>query len=124
MGIIENEYKEDGELVMTEEEYMDLATQIIEASIYHDLGSGSNVDYIVINKNGHRIQRSYKSDNHKLFNHPDGYNFPKGTTEVLKTQKYHWILKRGRHPWSYNLIKVLKFNNFQAFYSSFQLFHI
>ena len=99
MGIIENEYREeDGELVMTEEECIDLATRAIEAGIYNDLGSGSNVDYVVINKDGHRIQRSYKSDNHKLFNHPIGYNFPKGTTEVLETQKIPLDIEEGQAP--------------------------
>mmetsp|Transcript_7218 Transcript_7218/g.8163 ORF Transcript_7218/g.8163 Transcript_7218/m.8163 type:complete len:276 (+) Transcript_7218:24-851(+) len=99
MGIIENEYREvDGELVMDEEEAIDLATRAIEAGIYHDLGSGSNVDYVVIKKDGHRIQRSHKSDNKKLFNHPIGYNFPKGTTTVLSTEIIPLDIQEGQAP--------------------------
>ncbi len=99
MGIIENDYKEkDGELCMTEEEAIDLATRAIEAGIYHDLGSGSNVDYVVINKEGHRIKRSHKSDNKKLFDHPVGYHFEKGTTEVLETQVIPLDIQEGQAP--------------------------
>jgi 20S proteasome subunit beta 2 len=99
MSILENEYREEnGELVMTEEEAIDLCSRAIEAGIYHDLGSGSNVDYVVINKDGYRMQRSHKSDNKKLFNHPQGYNFPLGTTEVLDVTKIPLDIQDGQAP--------------------------
>ena len=41
MTIIESKYKDD----MTREEAVALVIEAISAGIYHDLGSGSNVDY-------------------------------------------------------------------------------
>jgi len=46
MGVIESSYKDD----MTEEEAKAMCIKAIEAGIYHDLGSGSNVDVCVIKK--------------------------------------------------------------------------
>jgi 20S proteasome subunit beta 2 len=99
MGILETEYREEnGELVMTEEEAIDLCSRAIEAGIYHDLGSGSNVDYVVINKDGHRLVRSHKSDNKKLYDLPGGYNFPIGTTKVLDMDKIPLDIQEGQAP--------------------------
>lgn len=41
MTIIESGFKDD----MTREEAIELVTKAISAGIYHDLGSGSHVDY-------------------------------------------------------------------------------
>lgn len=46
MTIFENKFKDD----MTREEAIALVTEAITAGIYHDLGSGSHVDYCVITK--------------------------------------------------------------------------
>ena len=46
MGILETQYR-DG---MTEEEAKNMVIAAIEAGIYHDLGSGSNVDVCIIKK--------------------------------------------------------------------------
>jgi 20S proteasome subunit beta 2 len=46
MGVIESTYKDE----MTEEEAKAMCIKAIEAGIYHDLGSGSNVDICVIKK--------------------------------------------------------------------------
>lgn len=35
---------------MTRDEAINLVTEAISAGIYHDLGSGSNVDYCVLTK--------------------------------------------------------------------------
>lgn len=45
----------------------------IEAGIYHDLGSGSNVDVMVIMKGKTEYLRNYKSDNKKLYAKPGGF---------------------------------------------------
>jgi 20S proteasome subunit beta 2 len=99
MAVLENDYREEnGELVMEEQETIDLWTRAIEAGIYHDLGSGSNVDYVVITKDGYKYKRSHKSDNHKMFTHPTGYNFPTGTTEVLDVTKIPLDIQDGQAP--------------------------
>ena len=72
----------------------------IEAGIYHDLGSGSNVDYLVITKGNVRVQRSYKSDNKKPanFTDPARFAFPPGTTEVLDTKRIPLDVSEGPQP--------------------------
>ena len=46
MTIFENGYKDD----MTREEAVQLCIDAISAGIYHDMRSGSNVDYVVLTK--------------------------------------------------------------------------
>lgn len=94
MGVFETEYKDD----MTEEEAIDLCVRGIEAGVYNDLGSGSNVDYVVINKEGAKMTRGFKADNKKLFDNPNGYNFPIGTTDVLDTEKIPLVIEEGQAP--------------------------
>jgi 20S proteasome subunit beta 2 len=77
MSIMETEYKDD----MTREEATALVVKCIEAGIYHDLGSGSNVDVCIITKeHGAQVTRSVKHDNFKIYSKPGGYVFPVGTT--------------------------------------------
>ena len=59
MGVFESRYKDN----MTKEEALETCVAAIEAGIYHDLGSGSNVDLCFITKDGHEILRNYKHDN-------------------------------------------------------------
>jgi len=73
MGIMETEYKQD----MTQEEATALVVKAIEAGIYHDLGSGSNLDVCIIKKGKVEFFRNLKHDNFKMFSKPDGYDFRK-----------------------------------------------
>ena len=52
--IIESKYKDN----MTKQEAIDLVIEAISAGIYHDLGSGSHVDYCIINKEGADMHRN------------------------------------------------------------------
>jgi 20S proteasome subunit beta 2 len=54
----------------------------IEAGIYHDLGSGSNVDLCVITKGKTQFFRNYVSKNKKMFSMEKAYIFPQGTTSI------------------------------------------
>jgi 20S proteasome subunit beta 2 len=83
MAIIETGFKED----MSEDEAKALVTKAIEAGIYHDLGSGSNVDVSIIKKGKTTVTRSVKSDNHKVFSKPGGYQFPKDRVKVIDEYK-------------------------------------
>lgn len=71
MAILETYYK-DG---MTKEEAIKLVVAAIEAGIYHDLGSGSNVDVCIITRGRYEMLRNYKHDNHKQYSKPGGYKF-------------------------------------------------
>jgi len=54
MAVFESEYKED----MSKEEAMDLVQKGILSGITNDMGSGSNVDLVVITKDGAEVIRS------------------------------------------------------------------
>lgn len=71
MSILENNYKEN----LTQDEAFKLVVAAIEAGIYHDLGSGGNVDVCIIKKGKVEMFRNFKHDNFKMFSKPDGYKF-------------------------------------------------
>jgi 20S proteasome subunit beta 2 len=54
MTIIESKFKDN----LTKQEAIDLVTEAITAGIYHDLGSGSHVDYCVISKDKADMHRN------------------------------------------------------------------
>ena len=83
MGVIESTFKEK----MTEEEAKAMLIKAIEAGIYHDLGSGSNVDVCVIKKDKVTMHRNIKSDNFKVFSKPGGFKFDKNRVVVLEEYK-------------------------------------
>ena len=83
MGVLDAAFKED----LTEEEAKNLCIKAIEAGVYHDLGSGSNVDLVVLKKGKVQYLRNIKSDNSKVYSKPGGYKFPKDRVNVLETYK-------------------------------------
>ena len=91
MGIFETQYK-DG---MTEDEAKNMCIAAIEAGVYHDLGSGSNVDICVIKQGKVTMYRNIKSDNKKVFSKPGGYNFPKDRVQILEEYKAKLIEEPG-----------------------------
>ena len=94
MGIMETEFKDK----MTEEEAKTLCIKAIEAGIYHDLGSGSNVDICVIKKGKVDMHRNIKSDNYKMFSKPGGYTFSKDKVKVLEEYKHKIVVEDGAMP--------------------------
>ena len=93
-AIMEAQYKED----MTEEEAKQVCMNAIEAGIYNDEGSGSNVDICVIKKNKATVYRNIKSDNHKVYSKPGGYKFAADRVEVLKEYKHKIEVSDGGQP--------------------------
>jgi 20S proteasome subunit beta 2 len=86
MGILDSKYKEN----MDEESAIKLVAEAIEAGIFFDLGSGSNVDVCVIKKGSSTKIGDYKRylvDTEKAT--PQN-TFPKGTTEVLSRVEKKW----------------------------------
>ncbi|KAG2374608.1 hypothetical protein C9374_010667 [Naegleria lovaniensis] len=78
MSVFESEYKDD----MTEEEAKAIVHKAISAGIYNDLGSGSNVDLCVINKDGvANYIRGYDVPSGRKYRRE--YVIPRGTTAVL-----------------------------------------
>jgi 20S proteasome subunit beta 2 len=98
MAIMETNYREG----LTREEAIKLVVTAIEAGIYHDLGSGSNVDVCLITKGKVEFLRNYKHDNFKMFNKPDGYSFRKDKLVVLEEFKHKLIVESGEMPMEIN----------------------
>ena len=86
MGILETRYKDN----MNEQEAVELAKSAIEAGIFHDLGSGSNVDIYVVKRDGCKKMESYRIYNQKVFSNSENYVFAKGTTPVLEATNFKW----------------------------------
>lgn len=63
MAVLETHYREG----MSKEDAVNLVVAAIEAGVYFDLGSGSNVDVVVISKGKIEFHRNIKSDNHKMY---------------------------------------------------------
>ena len=94
MAILETNYKEN----MSKDEAIRLCVAAIEAGIYHDLGSGSNVDVAVITKDKVEMHRNLKHDNKKMFSKPDGYQFRKDNVKVLQEFRHKLIIEEGEQP--------------------------
>lgn len=94
MAILESYYKED----LSKEEAIQLVVTAIEAGIYHDLGSGSNVDVCVIMKGKVEYLRNLKHDNHKVFSKPGGYTFPKDRVHVIEEFKHLLVVEDSHVP--------------------------
>ena len=94
MGIMETEYKED----MNQEEAVALVSKAIEAGIYHDLGSGSNLDVCIIKKGKVEMMRNLKHDNFKMFSKPNGYTFRKDRVQVLEEYHHKLDVSKGDFP--------------------------
>ena len=84
MAIMESQYKEN----LTQEEAIKIVVAAIEGGIYHDLGSGSNVDVCLIKKGKVEYMRNLKSDNKKLYEKPEGYTFKKERVQVLNEYRH------------------------------------
>jgi len=80
MSIFEAGYKEGLDL----EEAKLLVARSIRAGIFNDLGSGSNVDLCVINKEGKTYLRNYECPNERTYASTKGFYFAPGTTPVVK----------------------------------------
>ncbi|CAI8503306.1 unnamed protein product [Hanseniaspora opuntiae] len=82
MAVLESEFKMD----MTKDEAIKLAADAIEAGIWNDLGSGSNVDVCVmeIGKDA-QLLRNYRTPNVREVKEKS-YKFARGTTGVLRTE--------------------------------------
>jgi 20S proteasome subunit beta 2 len=80
MSIFESEYRTD----LTLEEGLNLVKKAVKAGIFNDLGSGSNVDVVIITPERTQRLRNVETPNPRVFRLPTGYPLPPGTTPVLK----------------------------------------
>jgi len=94
MAILETYYRED----LSKEEAVQLCVAAIEAGIYHDLGSGSNVDVCVITKGKYEFHRNLKHDNVKVYSKPSGYKFKEERVTVLQEFRHNITVEAGEMP--------------------------
>lgn len=81
MAVFEKDYTDE----MDEKTAVELVNQAIQAGIWNDLGSGSNVDICIIRKDQKvEMRRNYVEANPKPPILYKGYDLPKGTTHWLK----------------------------------------
>jgi 20S proteasome subunit beta 2 len=78
MSVFESRWKPD----LSEEQAVSLASDAIQAGIFNDLGSGSNVDVAVIRSDKTTLRRGFVTPNERTKKLKD-YTFPRGTTAVL-----------------------------------------
>ena len=91
---METEYREN----MTGDEAKALCVKAIEAGIYHDLGSGSNVDVCLITRGKKEMFRNLKSDNRKVFERSSAFQFKKDKVQVIKEYKHKIEVSSGPMP--------------------------
>jgi len=81
MAVFEANYKTG----MKKDEAIKLVHAAVCSGIFNDLGSGGNVDIVVITKDGPEIFRNFDKPNPRKFRREKAYEFPRGTTPVLNT---------------------------------------
>ena len=79
MSVFETKWHEN----MTRDEAIGLAQMAIEAGIFNDLGSGSNVDVVYIEADTARNLRGYAKPNERAPKE-QSYKFPRGTTGIIR----------------------------------------
>lgn len=81
-------------LTTQESEAVDLVAAAIEAGIFNDLGSGSNVDVCIIRDKNTQMLRNFRTPNERV-SKEQSYKFPRGTTAWTKEEIYNMIVKEG-----------------------------
>lgn len=84
MAVFESGFKRN----MEEKEAISLVHAAISAGIFNDLGSGSNVDIVVLKRGQTEIKRNFDTPNPRTYRREQGYNFPKGTTPTLGSSTF------------------------------------
>lgn len=81
---------------LTRDQAIELVCEAIEAGIWNDLGSGSNVDVCVVEKGKSQMMRNYRTPNVRSSKQLR-YTPKPGSTAVKKTDV--WSLVRHTMPW-------------------------
>jgi len=79
MAVFEANYKAN----MEKEEAIKVVHAAVCSGIFNDLGSGGNVDIVVLNRGKTEVLRNYDRPTPRKFSNKNAYNFPRGTTPIL-----------------------------------------
>ena len=92
MAVFEAGWKEN----LSEDEAVELVSQAIQAGIFNDLGSGSNVDVTIIRGTDDvEVRRNYLKLNPRPYSRQTPHFLPRGTTEILAETRTP-ILPKGK----------------------------
>lgn len=80
MSVLEAGYRDD----LSKDDAVKLISRAIQAGIYNDLASGSNVDLVVITKDGSEMMRGHDYLMNKIYRRQHAPTFPAGPAKVLK----------------------------------------
>ncbi|ORY85339.1 nucleophile aminohydrolase [Leucosporidium creatinivorum] len=76
---------------MSRQAAIDIVCEAIEAGIWNDLGSGSNVDVCVIEPEGTEMLRNYRTPNEKV-KKEKSYKWRRGVTAWTKEEVKHFVV--------------------------------
>lgn len=71
-----------------------MVVDAIEAGIFNDLGSGSNVDVCIIREKNTQMLRNYRKPNERVHKEQN-YKFARGTTAWTREQIRDMVVKEG-----------------------------
>jgi len=86
IAMFEAKWKKD----LVRSEAIELVAEAVEAGIFNDMGSGSNVDIVVIEKDKVDVMRSYVVPSVRPAKELS-YKYKKGTTAVIKESIYNLV---------------------------------
>lgn len=86
LSVLENQYKDN----LTEDEAVTLCADAIQAGIFYDLGSGSNINLFKVTKKGCEKLYNYRVFNKKEYTNEELFKFKHGTTEVISKTDKKW----------------------------------
>jgi 20S proteasome subunit beta 2 len=80
MAVLESKFKDN----LSTEEGAQLVAEAIRSGVMNDLGSGGNVDIIIMTRDGNADhKRAFLSPSPRTYTNPKPYIFPHGTTPIL-----------------------------------------
>ncbi|KAJ1677645.1 proteasome core particle subunit beta 2, partial [Spiromyces aspiralis] len=85
MSVFETRWRQD----MERDEAIDLVRDAVESGIFNDLGSGSNVDIVVITKGRTEYLRGHSMPNERVQKQAS-YKYPQGSVAVIKKEIRHF----------------------------------
>lgn len=85
LSVLETNYRDN----LTEKEAIELAADAIQAGIFYDLGSGSNVNIFSVTKKGTEKLLKYRKFNEMKFKDESLFKFG-NITPILKKTDYQW----------------------------------
>jgi len=86
ISVLESRYKDD----LSKEDAIEIVSDAIQAGIFHDLGSGSNVNIFVLTPDGLEEKLHYRVFDKNEYHNPDTFKFSKDPKQILGERTVDW----------------------------------